>query len=95
MQPWWGLSSQWAASCLCGITKHACKPCLVHVGLQSRHAQRLHNHCADWFNYGAAISKDISYWPYIAGSILGQAPHNAVNILIGSSVRNASSLCGG
>jgi len=44
------------------------------------------------FNYAAALSPDVKFWPYLAASIVGHAPDNAVHVFVGQGVASLVSL---
>ncbi|KAK9810281.1 hypothetical protein WJX72_007869 [[Myrmecia] bisecta] len=48
-----------------------------------------------WLNYCAAIPKDITFLPYMAASLLGQAPNNAIECYLGKSIAGLSDLLKG
>lgn len=48
-----------------------------------------------FFNYAAALSPDVTFWPYIAASIAGHAPDNAIHVFLGAGVASLGDLLRG
>lgn len=47
------------------------------------------------FNYAAAISPDVKFWPYIAASIVGHLPDNAVHVFVGQGLASLTAMISG
>ena len=45
-----------------------------------------------WFNYAAAAPPDIAFPGYFLASIIGQVPHNAVDVYLGGNVAGLGDL---
>lgn len=48
-----------------------------------------------FFNYAAALSKDVTFWPYMLASIAGHAPDNAIHVFVGAGVASLGDLIRG
>lgn len=45
-----------------------------------------------WFNYAAAAPPDIQFSWYFIASVIGQVPHNAVDVYLGGNVAGLGDL---
>lgn len=46
-------------------------------------------------NWFAALSPDVTFWPYIAASIVGHAPDNAMHVFVGQGIASLGDLIKG